>query len=76
MALVEKTCIKNEKEDGIMKYNKFVELKVKYDEERDVDNFLKWIEEAIVIWGLDSRIDFEISKIEQGVNNDNLRQSQ
>ena len=73
MALMEKSCFKNEKGDGKMKYKKFVELVVMYDEERHMNNFFKWLEEAIVVWGLEETIKFEIGNVEQGVNNDNLR---
>tara|TARA_R110000751_G_scaffold114558_4_gene213939 strand:- start:1483 stop:1704 length:222 start_codon:yes stop_codon:yes gene_type:complete len=65
--------VKNEKGDGKMRYKKYVELNVEYNEEGDLEKFFKWMEEAIVVWELDGKIKFEVRKVEQGVNNDNLR---
>ena len=55
------------------KYKKYVELNVEYDEVDELEKFFKWMEEAIVVWELDGKIKFEVVKVEQGVNNDNLR---
>ena len=65
--------VKNEKGDGKMRYKKYVELNVEYNEEGELEKFFKWMEEAIVVWELDGKIKFEVRKVEQGVNNDNLR---
>ena len=70
---MEKTCFKDEKESGKMIYKKYVELMVEYDEKDDMNKFFKWLEEAMVVWELDGKINFEIIKVEQGGNNDNLR---
>tara|TARA_R110002020_G_scaffold352420_1_gene565506 strand:+ start:222 stop:401 length:180 start_codon:yes stop_codon:yes gene_type:complete len=56
-----------------MIYKKYVELMVEYNERDDMNKFFKWLEEAMVVWELDEKINFEIIKVEQGVNNDNLR---
>lgn len=56
-----------------MRYKKYVELIVEYDEAGELEKFFKWMEEAIVVWELDGKIKFEVGKVEQGVNNDNLR---
>ena len=56
-----------------MRYKKYVELNVEYNEVSELDKFLKWMEEAIVVWELDGKIKFKVCKVEQGVNNDNLR---
>jgi hypothetical protein len=56
-----------------MRYKKYVELNVEYDEVDELEKFFKWMEEAIVVWELDGKIKFEVCNVEQGVNNDNLR---